>query len=244
MNATKRVVINQSNYIPWKGYFDLIHDADLFIFYDDVQFTTRDWRNRNLIKGQAGPQWLTVPVGADRNRLIQDVTIDTDAWQAKHWRTLKHVYGKARCFEQYRPFLEHVYLERRWQRLSELNRFMTSTIARDFLGIATQFADSSQIPAAGHGQERILSLLAAVSATTYISGPAGQAYLDPEQFRERGIALVWKNYQGYPAYSQEFPPFEHAVSILDLLFRVGPDAPRYIWGWRDAAAEADRVRRA
>ena len=238
----KRVVINQSNYIPWKGYFDLIHDADLFIFYDDVQFTTRDWRNRNLLKGRAGAQWLTVPVGARRGRLLRDVTVETDAWQAKHWKTLRHFYGHAPFFERYRPFLEHVYLGHRWQRLAELNQFMTRAIARDFLGISTEFADSAGIVSTGRGQERILSLLMAVGADMYISGPAGRAYLEPERFRERGIALLWKEYEGYPEYPQFFPPFDHGVSILDVLFQVGPDAPGYIWGWRTAALEVNRVR--
>ena len=228
----KRVVINQSNYLPWKGYFDLIHDADLFIFFDDVQFTTRDWRSRNLVKNHSGAQWLTVPVGSRRDRLIRDVTIDAHAWQAKHWQTLKHLYGRAPFFERYRAFLEHVYLEIVWTKLSDLNQFLIRSIARDHLGISTEFADSATITSTGHGQERILSLLAAVGADTYISGPAARAYLHPEDFERRGIGLFWKDYSGYPEYGQFFPPFDHAVTILDLLFHTGPDAAAHIWGWR------------
>jgi len=231
----KRVVINQSNYLPWKGYFDLIHDADLFIFYDDVQFTKNDWRNRNLVKGPAGTQWLTVPVGGRLDRLVRDVTIDVSGWQKKHWKTVQQLYRHAPFFGHYRALFEHVYLECLWPRLSDLNQFLIRTIAQDCLGITTKFADSSQFSAAGRGQDRVLSLLTEVEADVYISGPAGRAYLTPDRFRESGIELVWKDYSGYPEYPQPFAPFEHAVSILDVLFNVGPGAPAYIWDWRTGA---------
>ncbi len=233
----KRVVINQSNYIPWKGFFDLIHDADQFVFYDDVQFTKHDWRNRNLVKGPSGPQWLTVPVGTRLDRRISDVTMGSHGWQIKHWKTLSQLYSRASYFKYYRSIFEHVYLERQWSRLSELNQFLTQTIARDMLGIKTEFADSEQFVATGRGQERVLNLLKAVGADRYVSGPAGRAYLEPDRFREAGIALVWKDYSGYPEYPQFFPPFQHAVSILDVIFHTGPDASYYVWGWRaDAVA--------
>lgn len=229
-----RVAINQSNYIPWKGYFDLIHDVDVFLFYDDVQFTKNDWRNRNLVKTAAGRQWLTIPVGTDLNRRICDVTLDDPRWQRKHWKTLLQLYARAPFFAHYRPFLEEVYLGREWKRLSELNQFLIRTIARDQLGIRTAFRQASEFPSAGQKQDRVLGLLESVGAGIYVSGPAAKAYLDPDRFRAAGIELVWKDYSGYPEYPQFHPPFEHAVTILDLMLHVGPDAPSYIWGWRNA----------
>ena len=59
---SKKVAILQSNYIPWKGYFDIIASVDEFIIFDEMQYTTRDWRNRNRIKTQNGLKWLTIPV--------------------------------------------------------------------------------------------------------------------------------------------------------------------------------------
>lgn len=228
----KRVAINQSNYIPWKGYFDLIHDVDLFVFLDDVQFTKNDWRNRNRIKTRAGAQWLTIPVGASPHRLISEVTLPRLDWQRKHWKTLGQLYGKAPFFPQYVRFFEHVYLEHKWASLSELNQFLIQAIARDLLGIKTIFANSTDFPCEGRNQDRVLNLLKAVRAEVYVSGPAGKAYLDPKRFDRAGIALRWKDYAGYPEYAQFHPPFLHAVTILDLLFHVGPAAPHYIWGWR------------
>lgn len=231
-----RVAINQSNYLPWKGYFDLIHDADIFVFYDDVQYTKNDWRNRNKVKGPRGGQWLTIPVGADLHRLICEVDIKDARWQAKHWKTLNQLYSRAPHFTSFRAFLEHVYLERRWTGLSELNHYLTRTIAHDFLGIRTKFVQSSEVPRKGVKQEAVLSMLKTLKADLYVSGPAGKAYLEPDRFEQEGIRLAWKDYGGYPEYAQAHPPFDHHVTILDLLFHTGNDAPYFIWGWRSRSA--------
>jgi hypothetical protein len=235
-----RVAINQSNYVPWKGYFDLINDVDVFLFYDDVQFTVRDWRNRNRVKTPQGGMWLTVPVGSNTNRLICEVEISDHSWQERHWRTLRHCYARAPYFRRFAPFLEEVYRGRIWRNLSKLNQFLITHIAREFLGIRTEIRDARDYGVTSTKQQRILDLLQEVGATEYHSGAAAQAYLDPECFRERGIGLVWKNYDGYPEYAQLHPPFRHAVSIVDLLFHVGPDAPYYVWGWRCNAAGLSR----
>jgi len=231
-----RVAILQSNYIPWKGYFDIIHDVDLFIFYDDVQFTKNDWRNRNRIKAAAGAEWITIPVGGDESRRICDVEIGTPTWQAKHWRTLQQNYGKCRHFSRYRKYFEHIYLGQTWQSLSDLNQALIKHIAREFLGITTQFGDSRSYPVDGQKLDRLLDLVDQCRATTYLSGPAARDYIEPARFADVGVELIWKDYAGYPEYAQRFPPFEHGVSILDLLFNTGPDAPWYIWGWRDGSA--------
>ena len=229
----KKVAINQSNYLTWKGYFDIIHDVDFFVFYDDVQFTKNDWRHRNYLKGAAGPQWVSVPAGDDISRRICDVELKSWHWQGKHWKTISHLYGKAPHFGLYKAFLEHVYMERKWEKLSELNQFLIKEIAVRFLGITTTFLQSSDFPRQGKKQEAVLSLLDTLEADLYVSGPAAQAYIEPERFDEHKIKLVWKDYAGYPEYPQFHPPFEHKVSVLDLLFHVGTDAPYYIWGWRE-----------
>jgi WbqC-like protein family len=234
--SSLRVAINQSNYLPWKGYFDLIHDADLFIFLDDVQYTKNDWRNRNRIKGPNGTHWLTVPVGGSTSQKIRDVPLPPEnPWREKHRRALIQTYAKAPYLADYESFLENVFVARTWRTLAELNRFLIETISRDFLGIETRFADSGEFDAPGSGQDRVLALLHAAGATSYISGPAAKAYLDPARFAAEGIELVWKDYSNYPEYVQPPAPFEHAVSIVDLLFRTGPSAPDYIWGWRSGS---------
>lgn len=228
-----RVAISQSNYIPWKGYFDLIHDVDLFVFYDDVQYTVRDWRSRNVIKTPNGLLWLSVPVGANRNRLINEVTIVSHEWQQAHWKTISQNYKKAQYFGLYKDFFEETYLNCKWESLSKLNQFLIEHIAKEYLQIKTKFANSTEFPRDGEKQAAILSLLKSTGASSYVSGPAAKAYIEPEAFQKIGIDLIWKEYSGYQEYFQFNPPFRHDVSILDLLFHAGPDAPYYIWGWRE-----------
>lgn len=227
------VVVLQSNYIPWKGYFDLIHDADVFIFYDDLQFTKNDWRNRNKIKTAQGSKWLSIPVGTSANRLICEVAMEDAQWQRSHWDSLQHQYKKCPYFKLYLPFFEEVYLGQHWTNLSDLNQYLIRYISQDILKIPTQFRDSREFNLSGLKLGRLLDLVVQSKATRYISGPAAKDYIQPERFDELGVELVWKDYSNYPEYPQVHPPFEHGVSILDLLFNMGPAAPRYIWGWRN-----------
>ncbi|WP_267226283.1 WbqC family protein [Dyella silvae] len=227
-----RVAAIQSSYIPWKGYFDIIHDVDAFIFYDDLQYTKRDWRSRNSIKTPSGLQWLTIPVGGSTDRLICDVAIEDSSWQQNHWTRLKHSYGRAPYFSYYAPLLEEVYLAQRWSNLSVLNQQVTMRIARECLNITTRFLDSREFEAQGRKLDRLVDLVVKAGASHYISGPSARSYIDMAPFDAAGITVEFKDYGNYPEYEQLHPPFSHQVSVLDLLFHVGPNAPWYIWGWR------------
>lgn len=230
-----RVATIQSNYIPWKGYFDIIRDVDTFVFLDDVQFTVRDWRSRNRIKTKDGLKWLTVPVGSDTRRLIHEVAIPHGDWQAEHWGVIRQSYGKAPFFSHYRELFEEFYLGERWTSLSAMNQHLTRRIARECLGITTTFRDSREFEAQGRKLDRLVDLIRKAGATSYLSGPSARDYIDDARFEAEGIALEYMDYSGYPEYPQLYPPFEHAVSVLDVLFNVGPDAPYYLWGWREGA---------
>lgn len=230
--AVKKVAVLQSNYIPWKGYFDIINDVDLFIFYDEVQFTKNDWRNRNLLIMNGEPRWITVPVGDNIHRKIEDVKIKNIIWQKKHFHTLETNYGKSQFFKKNRDFFHHVYVETKWEYLYQLNRYLIEHISHDFLKIKTRFDDSSNYFSCGAQNEKLLSLLKSAHADIYVSGPAAKDYIVKEDYEKAGIQLIWKDYSGYPQYPQNTDTFTHYVSILDLLFQVGEDAPYYIWGWR------------
>ena len=228
-----KVAVLQSNYIPWKGYFDIIHDVDEFIFHDDLQYTKNDWRNRNKILTSQGEFWLTIPVGTNEHRLIIDVQMKDSLWQRKHFETLKMAYHKAPYFKRYEEFLKFVYLEKTWEYLYELNRFLIENISREFLGITTKFSDSREYPTHGAKHEKLLSLVKSARADVYVSGPAAKDYIITEDYEREGIKIVWKDYSDYPEYPQRGEKFTHNVSILDLLFNVGDDAPYYIWGHRN-----------
>ncbi len=226
------VAVDQPNYIPWKGYFDLIHDVNLFVFYNDVQYTIRDWRNRNKIITPDGEKWLSVPCGKDTSRLICEVKMSDYGWQKTHFETIRFAYGKCPFYEWIEPFLKDVYLEHEWDYLYKLDIYMIEHIAKDFLGIKTRFADSRDYETSGVKHERMLNLLGDIGTKIYESGPAAKDYIIVEDYKKRNIELRWKSYDGYPKYSQRSDNFNHYVSIIDLLCNVGDKAPYYIWGWR------------
>ncbi len=229
VSAGLRVAILQSNYIPWKGYFDLIGAVDTFVLYDDVQYTKNDWRNRNRIKTPQGPAWLTVPVGQDINRRIRDVVLPDPRWQARHWKTLAANYRRAPFFDEVAETFAPHWLASRQTSLSELNRTLISAVAR-YLDIPTRIEDCSNHPvdAPAGPSARLVSMCREMGAATYVSGPAARSYLDVDAFAAAGVAVEWFAYPPYPAYPQLWGAFEHHVTILDLLFNCGSRAPRYM----------------
>jgi hypothetical protein len=225
----KRVAIVQSCYIPWKGYFDLINMVDEFVLYDDRQYTRRDWRNRNRIKTAQGTQWLTIPVDVKGRyeQRIDETRISDPSWAEAHWKTLTHAYGSTRHFGDYREIVESLYAEMADAGLSIVNRTFLEAIC-GILGIRTKLSWSTDYSAEGTKTERLVSLCAATQATAYLSGPNARDYLDERLFEEAGVALEYMDYSGYPEYPQSHPPFEHEVTVLDLLFNTGAKAPRFM----------------
>lgn len=222
----RRVAISQSNYIPWRGYFDLIGSVDEFIFYDDVQYTKNDWRNRNRIKTPSGAQWLTIPVGTDLKRRICDVAIPDERCGQKHWTVLAANYQRARHFAETAAWLKP-YFDEAWTSLSELNQRLIAAICAS-LGIEVKLSRSHDYVAEGDRNGRLVALCHEVGATTYLSGPSARNYLDVETFNRNGITVRWMDYSGYADYPQLWNSFEPQVSILDLLFNCGPDSRRFL----------------
>jgi hypothetical protein len=228
--SRKSVAIVQSCYIPWKGYLDLVNGVDEFILYDDRQYTRRDWRNRNRIKTPQGSQWLTVPVlvrGKYDQRIDETRVSETD-WAGKHWRTLVHNYAAAPHFQEFAPVFEAAYRAVSDEPLlSRINRLLLESVM-SVLGIETVLSWSTDYAAQGTKTERLVSLCRAADATHYLSGPRAREYLDEEQFAGAGIELEYADYESYPEYPQLHGAFDHFVTVLDLLFNTGGEAPRYM----------------
>jgi len=225
----KNVAILQSNYIPWKGYFDMIAAVDEFILYDDMQYTRRDWRNRNRIKTPDGVQWLTVPVKVKGKyyQTINDTEIDGSEWAATHWKSLKLNYSRAPYFKEIADWLEPLYLCESYTYISQLNRRLIESVC-DYLGIRTIISNSRNYVLLDGKTERLANLCAQAGGTEYISGPAARSYIDEQVFTDHGIKLTWFDYSGYPEYPQLWGDFIHEVTILDLLFNQGQNAPHYM----------------
>ena len=225
----KKVAILQSNYIPWKGYFDLIAAVDEFILFDSMQYTRRDWRNRNRIKTPRGLEWLSIPVEV-KGRYLQKINETRSSggdWRREHWRTLAHNYGKAPHFADQAGRFEPLYLASAETMLSGVNQaFITEICA--LLGIRTRITRDSDYPPTEGKTERLVALCRAAGADHYLRGPSARDYIQPELFEQAGIALEYMDYGGYPEYPQLHGAFEHGVSILDLIFSTGADAPKYM----------------
>lgn len=223
----KKVAIIQSNYIPWKGYFDVIASVDEFIVYDDVQFTKNDWRNRNKIKTPKGIEWITIPVGQDIGRCIRDVKLINNRWQIKHWKTLESNYGKAKYFNEIARVLKPLYLDNNYATLSEVNISFIRAICK-YLQIKTKISNSVDYKLIEGKNERLVDLCIQAKATEYVSGPAAKDYLNEELFKLNGIDLSWADYSGYSEYDQLWGEFKHEVSILDLLFNCGQTSSNHM----------------
>lgn len=224
-----RISIIQSCYVPWRGFFDLIGRCDEYVIFDHVQYVKRHWHNRNRIKTATGLEWLTIPV-ISRGRREQ--TIDTveieKPWADKHWRAIDLAYRRAPHFATMAPRVRGWYEQAAKQTLlTEVNTIFLREIAA-LLGLGTRFVRDTAYPAEGAKTERLLAIIRAAGADRYLSGPSAKSYLDVSLLADAGVAVEWMSYDGYPEYPQLHGPFESPVSVLDLLFNVGPEASRYL----------------
>ena len=225
----QRIAVMQSNYIPWKGYFDLMNAVDEFVIYDEVQYTKNDWRNRNRIKTAHGVQWLTIPVRQERlSQRISETEIATHNWSRKHWRTIEQAYSKAPCFDQYGSVIANLYEQAgSFRFLSEVNLHFIHGLAQ-LLGVTTKVSASTSYPGGSDKNSRLVSILKQANGGIYLSGPAAKCYLDESMFGREGIEVCWVDYRNYPTYVQPHPPFAHDVTVLDLLFAEGAEAKRFL----------------
>lgn len=224
----KKVAILQSNYIPWKGYFDIIGSVDEFVLYDDMQYTKNDWRNRNKIKTQNGLQWLSIAVRQESLHQKINETMITDAkWHVNHWKSIAQSYAKAPFFKAYKEQFEALYAGATQTHISEINRYFIDALC-GMLDIKTKIRDSREFVLAEGKSERLLALCQELGATTYLSGPAARDYLDESIFEAAGIGVEWMDYGGYKEYHQLFPPFEHGVSVIDLILNEGENAKHFL----------------
>ena len=226
----KKIAILQPNYIPWKGVFDLISRVDAFVFYDDVQYTAKDWRSRNRIRTAHGDIWLTVPVLSKglRDQRICDAVIDPHSnWQDKHYKAFKANYQKAKYFKDYEYLLEEIYLTRRWAKISDLDIFATKLIA-GAMGITAEWHRSSDLGQSGSKDgEKAINLCKLLGCDYFINGPSARTFMDTSLFLENGIELDYISYC-YPEYEQLHQPFVHEVTVLDVIFNCGPDARAFV----------------
>ena len=224
----KKVVISQSNYIPWRGFFDLIASADEFVMYDDMQYTRRDWRNKNYIKTPSGLQRLTVPVKVKGKyfQTIRDTEIGEGKWKKDHLKAIYLNYSKAPHFEEVISWVEPIYLKE-YTHLFQINHAFIKAIC-NYLGINTIINDSSNFKLKDGKTDRLIDLCKQLKADEYITAPAAKNYIEESKFKDSNIKLTWYSYSGYSDYEQLWGEFTPQVSVLDLLFNCGVNSNRYM----------------
>jgi hypothetical protein len=234
------VTISQPRYLPWLGYFHKIAVSDVFMYLDTVQYTPRDWENRNKIKTDRGWAWLTVPVKARYRALILEISIDNEQpWAHKHWNSIRTYYGAAPHFSRYAESLRALYQDRAWESLLDLNLALTNYLCQCFGFTSTKIVKASDYQCTQHGTDLLVQLARAVGASVYYSGSQGRAYLDESAFQAAGILVAYQDYR-HPTYPQHYGAFEPAMAALDLLFNCGPAAGEIILQDQEAVKGAHR----
>jgi hypothetical protein len=213
--------------MPWKGYFDIINKCDLFVIYDEVQYTKNDWRNRNYINTKNGLQWLTVPVKhKSLDQSIDSIQIINNNWRKKHIRSIKQNYSKTLFLDYYFERLKKIIIDEN-SNLSDLNIKIIKEIC-SIIGINTEIISSKELKLEGDKNEKIIDACNKTNSNIYISGPSAKNYINESLFQENQIEIKWMNYKTYPSYIQQNPKFFHNVSILDLIFNLGKETINYI----------------
>lgn len=215
-----KIAILQSNYIPWKGYFDIINKSDIFVIYDEVQYTKNDWRNRNKIKTPNGLQWLTIPVKQKYlDQKIHETEVVDQIWRKKHLNAIRLNYSKAPFFKEVVSFIEELY-STEYVLLSDINKNFIQNICNK-LEIKTQIIDSKMLNLQGDKNTKLINACKILNGDIYISGPAAKEYINEDLFKSHDIEIEWMKYNHYNEYPQQYLPFEHGVSIIDMIFNLG-----------------------
>ena len=228
MQNEKTVVsIHQPDFLPWLGFFYKMKQSDIFVFLDHVQFVKNGYRNRVTIKTPQGVQWLTVPVQHHFGQTINETAIDNRRdWRKKHLKTLEMNYKKAPFFKEIMDILEPVYLERQWLFLSEFTLRLIEAISV-FIGIKVKTFTSSTMDVTGSSTDLLVDIIEKCDGAVYISGTGGKNYLQENTFEDRGITLVYSDFE-HPVYSQLWGDFIQGTSIVDMLFNCGRKTMQYL----------------
>jgi hypothetical protein len=217
-----RISIIQPGYLPWLGFFELMYNCDLFVLLDDVQYTKKDWRNRNRIRTKDGWMWLTVPVFTKNKQyqLINKVKINNSVdWKRKHLRAIEINYYKAKYFNNYFPYFEKLYADD-WEYLVDLDVKIVEWMAGVF-GIKTPILKSSSLKTKGKREDKIINICNKLNAMALYDSKAAESILNLDKFIAKGIKFEFQDYL-HPIYKQVYEPFIAYMSAIDLLFLYGP----------------------
>ena len=244
-----KIVISQPMYFPWIGMFEQVRLCDLFIYYDDVQFSKGSFTNRVQIKSNdhEGFKWLTVPLKSFKlGQKINEIEIDENKnWRNQHLELLKQLYKDAPNKMEMISIVEHLFSLQHLKTISDLSKASMELVFEYYkLNTNKQFLTSSELAIVGNSSQRVFDLVKHFSGSEYITGHGAKNYLDHELFEKNGISVEYMDYER-TSYPQQFGIFNPHVSILDLIANVGKEGKKYIISktknWRAFLNESERT---
>ena len=212
---------HQPVYLPWLGLFHKIALADLFCYFDIVQYQRKDYNNRNKVKTSNGELWLSVPVES-KNHLSKNVSkilIVQDNWAKKHLKSIELNYKKTPFFKDYFPELQSILINDSKDSLGYLNLKLLEYFM-ECLKVDTPIVKACDYSFDGIGSDLVLDMCVKLGADSYIFGEQGKNYADVKAFKEAEIVVEFQNYI-HPVYRQMGRDFLPYMSIIDLLFNEG-----------------------
>jgi hypothetical protein len=239
MTALQRsIVISQSMYFPWVGFLEQLRLANVFVRYDDVQFSKGGFTNRVQIKAPTGSQWMTVPLHKHNlGQRIDEVQIDNGKdWCDTHIQQLKAAYSKAPFLKDVLSIVEAV-LSKPFKSIGEL-AFLSQMSLLDYFSLnpSLRVCSIDELKITGSGSQRVLDVVSSLGGSQYVTGHGALHYLDHQAMEDRGIEVRYMRYekQPYPQLHGDFTPF---VSALDLVANCGKLGAQFIQSttcsWRD-----------
>ena len=213
---------HQPVYLPWLGLLHKIAVADLYCYFDVVQYQTKDYNNRNKIKTHSGELWLSVPVESKNHfaKCVGDIRIVQNGWQRKHFKSIQHAYHRAAYFDAYISELEAILLQRSFEVLADLNFEILRFLLR-CLGIETPIVKASDYAFQGTKSDLVLDMCRQLKADIYIFGAQGRDYAEEDKFLTASVKPCFQDYR-HPTYRQLHGEFIPYMSVIDLLFNEGP----------------------
>ena len=215
---------HQPVYLPWLGLFQKIQASDFFCFFDIVQYQKKDFNNRNKIKTMNGEMWLSVPVETKGylDKKINDIKIIEDGWRRKHYKSIYFAYEKSNFFDEYIGDIEKIIFNGKQEFLTDLNFDILIFLLRS-LNITTPIVKASDYNFSGHKSDLVLDMCTTLNADSYIFGEQGRNYADINSFSQKNINVLFQDYQ-HPEYAQLYGEFSPYMSVIDLIFNLGPDS--------------------
>lgn len=229
-----RIAIQQPHFFPWLGYFDKMAKVDAFVLMDEVQLEKRSPMTRNRILARNGDiRYFTIAANqrGSREKPYREIPLSEDPkWKVSNCRQLQDYYQKAPCYREIMPLLEAFYRQE-FQSLCDCT-VKSIRLVKELLEIPTELPAQSRLDydKSQRKSDLVLALCLAAGADTYLAGRgASMRYLEREKFAEKGVEVIFQDFQ-HPVYPQcNSTAFVPGISTLDMLFNCGVRESRRIF---------------